>query len=55
MPVIINELEVIVPPPAREKAQNPSAQNRPQPGPTPADIQQVMRKFVERRQRLQAD
>jgi hypothetical protein len=55
MPVIINEVEVIAPPPAREQSQNPNPQNRPQMGPTPADIQQVIRKFVERRLRLRAD
>jgi hypothetical protein len=55
MPVIINEVEVITPPPAREQAQNPNPQNRPQIGPTPADIARVIRKFAERRARLHSD
>lgn len=55
MPVIINEVEVIAPPPAREQSQNPNPHNRPQTGPTAVDIQQVIRKFIERRLRLWAD
>jgi hypothetical protein len=55
MPIIINEIEVIAPPPAREQVQNPNAQNRPQLGPTPADIRRVIRRLVERRLRLWAD
>lgn len=55
MSVIINELEVIAPPPSREEVRETMPQNLPQAGPTPEDIYWVLRRLVERELRLQAD
>ena len=54
MPIIINELEVIAPPPAPEKIAQTAEQAHPQLGPRPTDIHRVTRKFMQRRYRLQA-
>ena len=54
MPVIINEVEVIAPPPPKEQQRDMNAANVKPPGPTPADIYRVTRKLIERRLRLQA-
>jgi len=54
MPVIINEVEVIAPPPPRDQLRNINAENIRPPGPTPADIYRVTRKLIERRMRLVA-
>lgn len=54
MPVIINELEVIAPPPNRDDVKDESAQNIKPPGPTPEDIYWATRKLTERRLRLSA-
>ncbi len=54
MPIIINEFEVITPPPAPDKITKTSQQPRPQLGPRPADIHRVTRKFMQRKHRLQA-
>ena len=54
MAVIINELEVIAPPPTPEKQEQTATQARPQIGPRPADIQRVIQKFIQRRYRLRA-
>jgi hypothetical protein len=54
MAVIINEVEVIAPPPPREQAPQGNAQTIKPPGPTPHDIDRVTRKLDARRARLQA-
>jgi hypothetical protein len=54
MPVIINQLEVIAPPPVSNPASKPP-QTRPQPGPTPHDIQRVLRQATLRALRVKAD
>lgn len=54
MPVIINELEVIAPPPNKDKTLNDSAMNIKPPGPTPEDLYWATRKLLERKVRLQA-
>ena len=57
MPVVINDLEVIAPPPRdpQQEAQEPRRKTRPQPGPTPEDIYLVMRRMALRQLRLHAD
>ncbi len=54
MPVIINEIEVIAPPPSREQQRDTNVTNMKPPGPTPADIYWVTRRLIERRLRLAA-
>lgn len=54
MPVIINEVEVIAPPPRPETVQQRNPEQVPPAGPTPHDIYRVTRKLMERRLRLQA-
>jgi hypothetical protein len=55
MPVIINRLVVMAPPQPPQTVRAVDPENRPQPGPTPRDVEQVVRKFIERRQRLEAN
>lgn len=54
MPVIINEVEVIAPPPTRQELRSAPPETIKPPGPTPRDIYWVTRKLLERRVRLQA-
>lgn len=54
MPIIINEVEVIAPPPTREEIRNNAEVNLPPAGPTPRDLYWVTRKLMERQIRLQA-
>ncbi|MFQ6027667.1 MAG: hypothetical protein ACE5Q6_09265 [Dehalococcoidia bacterium] len=54
MPIIINEVEVIAPPPDREAVRDESPENIKAPGPTPHDIFWTMRRLIERQVRLQA-
>lgn len=55
MPVIINELEVIAPPPRQDEVRDRPLETIEAPGPKPEDIQAVLRKFIERRLRLFTD
>ena len=55
MTVIINELEVIAPPPQERLAQERRAENTPPPGPTPEDIYRVVRQQLLRQLRIQTD
>lgn len=54
MPVIINEVEVIAPPPGREELRHASPETTKPVGPTPRDIYWAVRKLLERRLRLEA-
>ncbi|MEX1020444.1 MAG: hypothetical protein WDZ49_12345 [Litorilinea sp.] len=54
MPVIVNEVEVIAPPPTQSDQKEKSTENMKPPGPTPNDIYWVTRKLLERRVRLLA-
>jgi hypothetical protein len=54
MPIIINEIEVIAPPPTREEVRNNEPVNLPPAGPTPRDLYWVTRKLIERQLRSHA-
>ena len=54
MPVVINELEVVAPPPSQQEVRQTPPQNLPTSGIKPEDIRAVIRKFAERRLRLHA-
>lgn len=54
MPIIINEVEVIAPPPSREAIRNTEPVNLPPAGPTARDIYWVTRKLIERQLRSQS-
>jgi hypothetical protein len=54
MPVIINEVEVISPPPSRAETVTTQPVNLPPAGPTPRDVYWVTRKLLERQARLHA-
>ena len=55
MPIVINDFEVLVEPPATGQAAPPTAPAEGGPRTRPADIVAVMRVHRERRRRLQAD
>ncbi|MBM0740395.1 hypothetical protein JOY44_01975 [Phormidium sp. CLA17] len=54
MPIIINEIEVIAPPPSRAESRNTESVNLSPAGPTPRDIYWVTRKLMERQLRSQS-
>jgi hypothetical protein len=54
MPVIINEIEIIAPPPSRQEIRNSDPVNLPPPGPTPRDIYWVNRQMMSRQLRVHA-
>jgi len=54
MTIIVNEIEVIAPPPGREEIFNAVPGNLSPAGPTPRDIYWVKRKLIERHLRSQA-
>jgi hypothetical protein len=54
MPVIINEVEVIAPPPSATEGRPTSPEANQTPGPTPLDIYWTVRKVMERQMRLHA-
>lgn len=54
MPVIINEVEVIAPPPSAAEGPRTTPENSRPPGPTPLDIYWTTRKIMERQARLHA-
>ena len=54
MPVIINEIEVIAPPPSRSEVKETAPANLPPTGPTPRDIYWVNRKLMARQMRVAA-
>ncbi len=54
MSVIINELEVIVPPPTPNKTKPVEPDKQLPTGPRPTDIQRVIKKFMRRRYRVAA-
>lgn len=53
MNIVINELEVVAPPPSPQQART-APENRPPTGVTPRDLYWVTRKQVERQLRSQA-
>ncbi|HEY9818631.1 MAG TPA: hypothetical protein V6D20_22900 [Candidatus Obscuribacterales bacterium] len=54
MPIIINDMEVIAPPPSPGEVHSTEPVNLPPPGPTPRDLYWVTRKLMERQMRLYA-
>jgi hypothetical protein len=54
MSVIINEMEVIAPPPAPGRVRNTPPEQRPKPGPTLDDLTRALRRDALRRSRLVA-
>ncbi len=54
MSIIINEVEVIAPPPSRQDQRQTAPENLPTVGPTPRDIYWVNRQLTSRKLRLQA-
>ena len=54
MSVIINDMEVIAPPPAPGRVQNKPPEQRPKPGPTLDDMTRALRRDALRRERLAA-
>ncbi len=59
MAIIINEFEVVAPPPGQReqtpREQPRSAGNQPPQPPRPEDIERIIRRFEQRRLRLWAD
>lgn len=53
MNIVINELEVVAPPPSPAQNRTPP-ENRPDPGVTPRDLYRVTRRQVERQLRSRA-
>ena len=54
MPIIINDVKVIAPPPSRQEQRHTDPANLPPTGPTPRDIYWVTRKLMERQLRSHA-
>ena len=54
MPIIINDVEVIAPPPSRQDQRQTAPSNLPPVGPTPRDIYWVNRQLIARQVRLHA-
>jgi hypothetical protein len=59
MPIIINDFEVVVEPKPVQRSQAGEAQQKGEAGslwePRPEDIEQIIRRFAQRRARLHAD